>query len=262
MPANNRLTYTGAGTQIFKVTANVYCTPATTTSTSTFALALNGTAIAATKEAGTGPSLGGGGFQQISTSYIISLTTNDYVEVFATNSSSSTTLTATYLTLVAVSVGGTGASGTSGQAGPTGVSGTSGTSGASGAGGGQTPWAQDINGGGHTLSSARITRRLNTVASSATPTINTDTTDIFIITALAANITSMTTNLSGTPNNGDTLEIRITDNGTARTIAWGTKFGSTSILLPATTIINTPLRVLLEWNADLGTPIFQCIGVS
>jgi hypothetical protein len=57
------------------------------------------------------------------------------------------------------------------------------------------------------------------VASSATPTINTDNVDMFTITALAVAITSMTTSLSGTPTTGQKLIIRIKDNGTARAIA-------------------------------------------
>jgi len=106
----------------------------------------------------------------------------------------------------------------------------------------------------------RIVRRVNTVASSATPAINTDTTDLFTITALAANITSFTTNLTGTPNNGDLLEIRILDNGTARTITWGDSFSSTTTTLPATTVISTTLRVLLEWNS--ASSVWECIGVT
>ena len=77
----------------------------------------------------------------------------------------------------------------------------------------------------------------NTITSHATPTIDTDTTDIFTITALAADITSMTTNLSGTPVNGQKLIIRIKDDGTARGITWGSSFnpaGATSTTLGKT----------------------------
>lgn len=71
-----------------------------------------------------------------------------------------------------------------------------------------------------TLTNKRITPRVTTITSSATPTINTDNCDAVTITALAAAITSMTTNLSGTPSNFDKLIIRIKDNGTARAITW------------------------------------------
>jgi hypothetical protein len=102
--------------------------------------------------------------------------------------------------------------------------------------------------------------RVNTVASSGTPSINTDTTDLFTITALAANITSMTSGLTGTPRAGDTLEIRILDNGSARTITWGTSFESTTTTLPATTVISTTMYILLQWNeADSK---WACLAVS
>jgi len=77
----------------------------------------------------------------------------------------------------------------------------------------------------------------NTITSHATPTINTDTTDIFTITALAEAITSMTTNLSGTPVNGQKLIFRIKDNGTARSITWGSSYspaGATTTILGKT----------------------------
>lgn len=100
--------------------------------------------------------------------------------------------------------------------------------------------------------------RNDTVASSATPTINTDTTEVFTITALAANITSMTTNLSGTPANGQRLLIRILDNGTARTITWGTSYASRGATLPTTTVISKYLYVSLIWNSTAST--WDCVG--
>lgn len=83
----------------------------------------------------------------------------------------------------------------------------------------------------------RINPRTNTVTSSATPSINTDTTDIFTITAQGEAITSMTTNLSGTPVNGQKLIIRIKDDGTARAITWGASFASRGATLPTTTVL-------------------------
>jgi F0F1-type ATP synthase membrane subunit b/b' len=110
-----------------------------------------------------------------------------------------------------------------------------------------------------TLTNKRITPRVNTITSSATPTINTDTTDIFTITALAAAITSMTTNLSGTPTTGQKLEIRILDNNSARAITWGSSFSSRGVTLPTTTTANKYLRVLLEYNEVAA--VWDCIGV-
>jgi len=98
-----------------------------------------------------------------------------------------------------------------------------------------------------TLSNKTVTPRVNTTTSSATPSINTDTTDMFTITALAAAITSMTTNLTGTPVNGQKLLIRIKDNGTARSVTWGSSFTSSNIatLLSTTVISKTHLVGLI-----------------
>lgn len=78
----------------------------------------------------------------------------------------------------------------------------------------------------NTLTNKRVTKRVVTITQSATPTINTDNGDIFQITGLGQAITSMSTNLSGSPNEGDMMMIQITDNGTARAITWGASFVS------------------------------------
>ena len=112
----------------------------------------------------------------------------------------------------------------------------------------------------NTLTNKRVTPRTATTASSATPTINTDTTDVFTITALAAAITSFTTNLSGTPTEGQKLIIRILDNGTARTIAWGASFAARGTALPTTTVISKYLHVFLIWNTVTST--WDCVGFN
>lgn len=116
-------------------------------------------------------------------------------------------------------------------------------------------------GGTQTISNKRRTRRLTTTnAPGATPTTNTDNVDVMNFTGLAANITSMTTNLSGTPVDGDQIEFRFTDNGTARTIAWGTSFAATTVALPTTTVASTMLRAGFEWNGT--TSKWDCIAVA
>jgi hypothetical protein len=99
-----------------------------------------------------------------------------------------------------------------------------------------------------TFTNKRITKRVGTTTSSATPTINTDNVDMFTITALAAAITSFTTNLSGTPTTGQILRIRIKDDGTARAITWGASFATRIGTLPTTTVISKYLYVVFEWN--------------
>jgi len=114
--------------------------------------------------------------------------------------------------------------------------------------------------GTDTLTNKRISKRVITTTQSATPTINTDNTDIASITGLAQAITSMTTNLSGTPVAGDMLMIQITDDGTARAITWGASFASTTVSLPTTTVISTMLRVLFQRNT--ANTIWDCIGTA
>lgn len=107
--------------------------------------------------------------------------------------------------------------------------------------------------------SNRINPRTTTEASSATPTINSNNTDTHTITALATEITSMTTNLSGTPVNGQKLIIRILDNGTARAIAWGARFASRGATLPVTTVISKYLYIGLIYNSTAS--VWDCVAV-
>jgi len=100
-----------------------------------------------------------------------------------------------------------------------------------------------------TLTNKRVTKRAPAVTQSATPIINTDVTDVAHITGLAQAITSMTTNLSGTPVEGDVLRIDITDNGTARAITWGASFEAGTVALPTTTVISTRLDIGFFWNS-------------
>ncbi|CAL7961512.1 hypothetical protein GAMM_230015 [Gammaproteobacteria bacterium] len=102
--------------------------------------------------------------------------------------------------------------------------------------------------GTQTLTNKRRTLRAPAVSQSATPTINTDVTDVAHITGLAQAITSMTTNLSGTPIEGDVLRIDITDNGTARGITWGASFEASTVPLPTTTVLSTRLDCIFLWN--------------
>lgn len=112
-----------------------------------------------------------------------------------------------------------------------------------------------------TLTNKWIQKRVNTVASSATPAINTDTTDLFTITALALAITSMTTSLTGTPVAGQELWIRIKDNATARAITWGAKFTSSGVAtLLATTVISKTHLSKFIW--DEAASLWVCVAVD
>lgn len=111
-----------------------------------------------------------------------------------------------------------------------------------------------------TLTNKRVTPRITSITSNATPTINTDNCDFVTITALATNITSMTTNLSGTPTNGQKLVIRIKDDGSARSITWGASFEACGVALPTTTVISKRLTVGLIY--DTVTSKWGCVALA
>lgn len=90
--------------------------------------------------------------------------------------------------------------------------------------------------------------RVVALSSSATPAINTDVTDIARIT-LSTNITSMTTNLTGTPAHGQTLTVEITADA-SRSIIWGSSFeDGVNFKLAGTTIGTERLTQKLVYNS-------------
>lgn len=113
--------------------------------------------------------------------------------------------------------------------------------------------------GTQTLTNKRITKRVGTTTSSATPTINTDNVDIYRISAQTVDITSFTTNLSGTPTDGQTLLISITGTA-ARAITWGASFESSTVTLPTTTVTTARLDVGFIWNTV--TSKWRCLAVA
>lgn len=101
----------------------------------------------------------------------------------------------------------------------------------------------------NTLTNKRVTKRTGTTTSSATPTINTDNYDVYTLTAMSAAVTSMTTNLSGTPSTGDEIILGFKDNGTPRAITWGSSFVSSGVAtLLATTATSKQHWVKLMWD--------------
>lgn len=99
------------------------------------------------------------------------------------------------------------------------------------------------------------------ITQSATPTINTDNLEVALITGIAQAITSMTTNLSGTPSDGQLMWIHFLDNGTARAITWGASFESTVYgTLPTTTVASVVLKVRLKYSTTSSK--WGCVGVE
>ncbi|WP_156749876.1 hypothetical protein [Mycobacterium sp. E1747] len=90
---------------------------------------------------------------------------------------------------------------------------------------------------------------VSSITSSATPAINTDNCTQFEITAQAAAITSMSSGLSGTPQDGQKLILRIKDNGTPQTITWGSSWRAVGTTLPANTIPAGVIYVEAHYNS-------------
>ena len=99
--------------------------------------------------------------------------------------------------------------------------------------------------------------RVQSVTSSTTVT-PTSTNDLVTITAQAAGLTIE--NPTGTMTEGQSLMIRIKDNGTARAIAFGTNYRAIGITLPTTTVISKTMYLGLIWNAT--DTKFDVVGLN
>ena len=111
-----------------------------------------------------------------------------------------------------------------------------------------------------TLTNKRITERLASTASTSTPTPAVDTTDEYILTALAVGATFGVP--TGSPTQGQVLIIRIKDNGTAQTLAWTLTTGgyrAVGCTLPTTTVLSKVLYIACVYNND--ETIWDVVGV-
>ena len=103
-----------------------------------------------------------------------------------------------------------------------------------------------------TLTNKRITPRVTSITGSAGGTITPtgDTADQYNITALGAAATFAIP--SGTPTDGQKLNIRIKDNGTGRALTWTTSAGGYRVIettLPTTTTANKTIYVGCIYNS-------------
>jgi hypothetical protein len=101
----------------------------------------------------------------------------------------------------------------------------------------------------------------NGTTSSATPTPNADTTDLYFLTALdqAADFAAPT----GTPYNGQKLIVRIKSDSTPRALSWNSGSGgysSRGATLPTTTTASKITYVGLIYNS--ATDTWDCVAVS
>lgn len=117
-----------------------------------------------------------------------------------------------------------------------------------------------IKDGGQTIAqviAAARTPNVQTVTSSATVT-PTFSNDEVVITAQAAGLTLA--NPSGTAVDGWGIVIRIKDDGTARSIAYGTQYRAIGVTLPTTTVIGKVLYLAGIWNNTEST--FDILAVA
>ena len=110
----------------------------------------------------------------------------------------------------------------------------------------------------NTFTNKRITDRVKTFTSDATPDIDSDDYDVVTITALAVAITDV--NMTGTETNFQKLIFRILDDGTARAITWGSDFEDAGVALPTTTVISKLLTVGFIY--DTVSSKWGCVAVA
>lgn len=104
---------------------------------------------------------------------------------------------------------------------------------------------------------APLNPRVQTVASSATVT-PVSTNDLVTITAQAVGLTLA--NPTGTFVEGQALMIRIKDNGTARTIAFGANYRAIGITTPTTTVISKTMYLGIIYNSTDAK--FDIVGLN
>ena len=99
-----------------------------------------------------------------------------------------------------------------------------------------------------TFTNKRITKRVGTEASSATSTPTADSVDMWTVTALAA--ADVIAAPTGTPTDGQTLLMRIKDNGTARALSFNAIYRfSSDLAAPTTTVLGKTLYLGFIYNS-------------
>lgn len=89
--------------------------------------------------------------------------------------------------------------------------------------------------------------RTLTVATATTATIDPATTDVGTLAALASAVTFAAPG-PGIPTDGQTLLIRIKDNGSPRAITWNAIFRAMGVTLPTTTVLGKWLYITCVYN--------------
>lgn len=106
--------------------------------------------------------------------------------------------------------------------------------------------------GTETFTNKRITKRAVTGGVTGSLTIASDNTDIYIVEGATGALTFAVP--TGTPTQGQTLIIRIQDNGTARALTFTNAAGgfraSTDIPFPTTTVVNSTMYLGFIYNTN------------
>jgi hypothetical protein len=101
-----------------------------------------------------------------------------------------------------------------------------------------------------TTLTGRVIPRVFGTSSTATLTPEIATYDAFNISNQAAGLT-IANHSTSTPNNFETMKIRIKDNGTPQTISYGSNYvDTTGTTRPTTTVASTMMEMIFEWNAS------------
>lgn len=129
--------------------------------------------------------------------------------------------------------GGTGIQGETGIKGSTGIQGSTGIAGGTGIKGSTGIQAYPL---------------VTSVVTSTTPTPNANTTDIYVITALATDATFGSP--TGSPNNGQTLSFRVYDNGSAHNLIWNAIYVQAGVTLPNVTVPGSYTYVGSMFNSE------------
>jgi len=90
-------------------------------------------------------------------------------------------------------------------------------------------------------------KRVSSITSTGTLTVDTSAYDMAVLTAQAAALTVAAP--TGVPVTGRELWLRFKDNGTARTISWNVVFRAVGVTLPITTVAGKTLYVHAIYNS-------------
>ncbi len=153
----------------------------------------------------------------------------------------------------------TGPTGTTGATGPTGPTGSQGTAGSNGSNG--TNGSTGPTGAQGSYANPRVA----STTSSATPTPNADTTDLFELTALATAAAFAPPTTASSINDGQKLMVQIIDNGSACALSWSQSAGGYTGgggIMPTATTTGKIHHVGFQYVTANSLNLWLCIGVA